>query len=351
VTVCADATGALTGPEVVCVGEAMAMVVPETTERLRVAKSFQICVAGAESNVAMYLSALGHHAAWAGRVGADPLGQRVLEQIAWAGVDVSLAEQDPDAPTGVFFKDPGHHRSQVYYYRRDSAAARMSRAFIDRMRALRPQLVHVSGITPALSPSCAQLVSAMISGRIFGDARVSFDVNFRPPLWQPGRAAKTLLSLAQAADIVFVGMDEARLLWGTRYAADVRAMVGRKPVLVVKDGANGAVEYSGEAETFCRSLQVKVVEPTGAGDAFAAGWLAGELGGLPASQRLRLGHLVAASAMSSAADVAPLPSRLDLANALCLDDEHWGRWPPPTQTGSARPDRRIIGREEKEITV
>ena len=176
-------------------------------------------------------------------------------------------------------------------------------------------------------------------------------MNFRDPLWQPRQAGKVLLSLAQAADIVFVGLDEASRLWDTSDSAEVRTLIGPSPVLVVKDGAKGAVEYRNNAEVFCPSLQANVVEPTGAGDAFAAGWLAGELGGMPALQRLRLGHLVAVSAMSSTADVAPLPSRLDLGKALGLDDKQMGRWLLPGEANSTRPDLATASREEKEITV
>lgn len=304
----------------------MAMVVPESPEPLRTARTFRIRVAGAESNVAMYLAALGHRAAWAGRVGDDPLGERLLDEIASAGVDVRLVERDREAPTGVFFKDPGPAGTRVFYYRRSSAAARMTDDLVGRILAQRPKVVHVSGITPALSRSCAELVRALVQGRGAGDPVLSFDVNYRPALWPPGRAAGVLRDLAQASDIVFVGMDEARALWGSGTPRDVRALVDQPHVLVVKNGDQGATEYRGDGGVFVPSLKVDPVEPIGAGDAFAAGWLSGELGGMTTVQRLRLGHLLAATAMGSMSDFTRLPSRQTLDSALRLTDEGWSGW-------------------------
>lgn len=301
------------------------MVTPEHAESLEKASRVTLYPGGAESNVAMYLSSLGHRTAWVSRVGDDPLGRRIVADVAREGVDTSLVEADPTAPTGVYFKDPGAEITPVYYYRRHSAASLMGPELAERIRPLRPRVLHVTGITPALSASCDQLMEELMRpDRRGAGVTVSFDVNFRPALWpSAARAADRLRDIAQAADIVFVGMDEACRLWGTGSPGEVRGLLPRPPVLVVKQAAAGATAYHGRTSTFLPAIKVTVVEPVGAGDAFAAGWLAGLLRGAGSIGRLRLGHLAASAALRSTADYTRLPARRLVPMALSASDEEW----------------------------
>jgi len=281
----------------------MALVTPDPPAPLELGGPMRLDVAGAESTVASYLAMLGARTAWASRVGDDPLGRLLLARIGSYGVDTSLVEVDPAAPTGVFFKDPGAETT-VYYYRAGSAASRLGPRLVPSLSGL----VHLSGITPALSPSCAALVDAVLDS----DATVSFDVNYRPALWPVATAAPALARLAARADVVFVGLDEARTLWGVAGPADVRDLLPGPATIVVKDAAKGA--YCGD--TFVPALPVDVVEPVGAGDAFAAGYLYGMLEDLPEPARLRLGHLVAGAALRVTGDVGELPPADELLGAL-----------------------------------
>jgi 2-dehydro-3-deoxygluconokinase len=295
----------MTGFDVVCVGESMALVTPDPPGPLAAGGPLRLDVAGAESTVACYLAMLGARTAWASRVGDDPLGRLLLSRIGSYGVDTSLVEVDPAAPTGVFFKDPGSaERTTVYYYRAGSAASRLGPALVPSLSGL----VHLSGITPALSPSCAALVGAVLDSA----ATVSFDVNYRPALWPAATAGPVLARLADRADVVFVGLDEAQALWGVAGPDDVRDLLPGPATVVVKDAANGA--YSGGA--FVPAPPVDVVEPVGAGDAFAAGYLYGMLNHLGEPERLRLGHLVAGAALRVTGDVGVLPPTDELLGAL-----------------------------------
>jgi 2-dehydro-3-deoxygluconokinase len=311
--------------EAVCLGETMTMITPERAESLEKARRLTLYPGGAESNVAMYLSSLGHRTAWVSRVGDDPLGRRIVADVAREGVDTSLVEADPAAPTGVYFKDPGAPVTPVYYYRRHSAASLMGPELAERIWPLLPRVLHVTGITPALSASCDRLIEALTrpDHRPAG-VMVSFDVNFRAALWPSvARAADRLRDIAQAADIVFVGVDEACRLWGTGSPGEVRELIDRPRILVVKQGAAGATAYHGRASTFVPAIKVIVVEPVGAGDAFAAGWLSGLLRGAAPVGRLRLGHLAAGAALRSTADYARLPGRRLVPMALSATDEQW----------------------------
>jgi len=279
------------GPRLIALGEAMVMIVPVRAESLATANDLRLDVGGAESNVATHAAALGVSSAWVGAVGDDFLGERVCRVIEGRGVHVGWVSVDSGAQTGVYFKDPGRG---VLYYRRGSAASRMSPATVAGVPLEHVEVVHVSGVTPALSPTCAALIDAVIERVAATDTLLSFDVNHRAPLWEPGTAAPTLLTLARRADVVFVGLDEAHTLWGCETAHDVRCLLPEPPRLVVKDGDVGATEFDRsagtEVTTFVPAIPTEVVEPVGAGDAFAAGFLAALMNGADAAGRLGAGH-------------------------------------------------------------
>lgn len=284
---------------VLCVGETMALVVPTTTERLRDASLFHVDAGGAESNVAAHLAALGEHATWFSRLGDDELGRRIVTMIGDRGVDVSSVVFDPEAPTGVYFKDPGHG---VLYYRAASAASRLTTKDVDKISLDGVSVLHISGITAALSRSAAEFLYEVMKRARKSSVFISFDVNYRPPLSTPKEAAQQLRDFAEHADLVFVGRDEAHTLWATGTAQSIRDIFPTVPFLVVKDGAVGATEFSGGDKVFEPSKRVDVVEVVGAGDAFAGGYLAGLLAGESTAGRLRAGHRRAALTLQTTTD-------------------------------------------------
>jgi len=295
-------------PDVACLGESMAMLVPSDGEPLRRAASFVLTTAGSESNVARALVQLGSTAAWVSLVGDDILGTRVLDDITTAGVDVSLTRRRPRERTGFFLKDPGKHNSLVTYYRDGSAASRLGRVDVDRALAARPRHLHLSGVTPALSASCRDAVAYAVEAARDLGITTSFDVNHRPALWpEPDEAADVLRTLARRFDVVFTGLDEAAALWGTTTPEQVRDLLAGPGAVIVKNGGIDATCFAGDGRFVEPALPVSVVEPVGAGDAFAAGWLHGALTGLPHPARLRLGHLLAGAALTSLSDHFPLP--------------------------------------------
>lgn len=297
----------------------MVMVTPCEPIPLGAAELFRLSVGGAESTVALFLSEMGHRVAWASRVGADPLGDRILATLNSAGVDTSMVDRDADAPTGVYFKDPGPNGTRVLYYRGGSAASVMGPTTLDRLPLATQGLVHFSGIVPALSTSCSDMANDLV-GRGWGSHTIlSFDVNFRPGLWPAAVAAPILLALSRKADIVFVGLDEAELLWGTRSANEVRSLIGTQNTLVVKDGAVGATEFEGSTVTFMPALNVEVREPVGAGDAFAAGYLSALLHNADSSVRLSSGHEVAARALATTSDFVARASLEMVKSDLAVD--------------------------------
>jgi 2-dehydro-3-deoxygluconokinase len=303
----------------------MVTFLPSRPGRLADVPSFDRAIGGAESNVACMLAAAGHRVRWAGRVGADGFGDHLVETIGGYGVDVSAVRRDPARPTGVYFRTAGDRATdahEVAYYRAGSAASAMSTATMDLAAVRAGRVLHLSGITAALSADCLELMRELTARRP-GRPLVSFDVNHRPGLWRdPADAPRVLLGLARGADLVFVGEDEA---WDLGGPEAVRAALPEPEVLVVKQGGTGAVAFHGRHATSVPALRVDVTAAVGAGDAFAAGFLSATLRGLPVRDRLRHGHLWAAAALTVPGDLAPPPAR-DLADRLAaLDEEAWGR--------------------------
>ena len=299
----------MSGPDAVCVGETMALLVPGESGPPETVRTWLRTVGGAESNVACNLVQLGVPARWVSALGDDPFGRAVLADVAAHGVDTSGVRIDPRHPTGLYVKESNASGSPVRYYRAGSAASALGPELLSTVDFTGARLVHTSGITAALSDSCLELMRSLVTAP--RTHLLSFDLNWRPPLWR-GRDAAVLLELANAADIVFVGDDEAEVVFGTGDPDAVRRLLPEPAMLVVKHGARGASLIERDAQVvFQPALRVDVVEPVGAGDAFAAGFLAATLAGHDPVRRLRAGHLQAATALLTHHDVGtPLPSAL-----------------------------------------
>ena len=287
-------------PDLIAIGETMVVIAPTSAESLETATDFSLGAGGAESNVAIHVAGLGQRAAWVSAVGNDALGRRLTRQISERNVDTRWLTVHPDAPTGVYFKDPGRG---VLYYRGGSAAARMSPGSLKDIPLENASVVHISGITAALSESCGAMLDAVIERLKATDVLLSFDVNFRSGLWDVATAAPRLLELARLADIVLVGLDEAETLWGTTTAEDARALINTPARLIIKDGDVGATEFSADGAVFVPAIPTEVIEAVGAGDAFAAGYLAAHLAGANPKDRLTAGHRQAVLALTTAGDV------------------------------------------------
>ncbi|QSB04056.1 sugar kinase [Natronoglycomyces albus] len=295
--------------DAICFGESMVVVAPDPPQPLCEGPPTRLGCAGAESNVAIYLAGMGLHVAWRGRLGTDPFADLITGTLNAAKVDTDLVETDPNAPTGVYFKDPQPTGTQVHYYRSNSAASHMGPGFMDCMPSCR--LWHFTGITAALSNSARALATEI--PKVSGASLTSFDVNYRPALWSPQAAQAVLRDIANRVDIAFVGLDEAHALWGTETPQQVRETLPGAGTLVVKDAANGATAFGPMGPIWAAAPTIDIVEPVGAGDAFAAGYLYGLLTDAGTKASLELGHLFARSALSVAGDIGPLPDPHDIA--------------------------------------
>ncbi|HKJ96048.1 MAG TPA: sugar kinase [Gammaproteobacteria bacterium] len=300
-------------PTVVCSGETMALLTPPHNGRLRHAAHVEIRVGGAESTVAIALNRLGIAAGWASRLGRDELGELVVSRIRAEGVDVAAVTRHGSAPTGLYLRQMVGDRMQTYYYRRGSAASHLDREAFDPGYLDGARFLHLTGITPALSESCRTYVHWAVDEARRRGVAVSFDVNFRSKLWDASMARDCLDALLPDVDVLFVSDEEASALWGRSDDGLLRSLADRGPEqIILKRGAAGCRARIGEQYLEQPAFTVPVVDTTGAGDAFAAGYLAGCLWSQSPDERLRTALAMGAYGVMGRGDYEDLPDREEL---------------------------------------
>jgi 2-dehydro-3-deoxygluconokinase len=309
--------------DLVTLGETLVRLDSPVAGPLRHARSLDLGVAGAESNVAIGVRRLGATAAWAGRVGDDEFGRLVHMTLAGQGVDVSRVVVDPAAPTALLVKERRTNQlTRVYYYRAGSAGSRLGPSDVPEDLIRAAGVLHVTGITAALSDSAREAVHAAVDTARAASVPVSLDINYRRALWTADEAAKVLRSLVGRADILFATEAEAGLVVSARGAAEraaALAALGPREVLV-KRGPLGATACCDDRLTEVPAHRVTMVDPVGAGDAFAAAYLAERLRGGTVAERLETAIGAGAYAVTVAGDWEGLPSREDLALMPRIDE-------------------------------
>jgi 2-dehydro-3-deoxygluconokinase len=300
-------------PDVVTLGETMVSL--RTSTPLRLGGTLSMTMAGAESNVAIGLARLGHTVRWGGRVGADEVGAYILRTLRAESVNVDTVVVDATRPTGLMLAERRvGDVSRVSYYRSGSAGSALSEADAAACLAVAPRLLHVTGITPALSRSAAEAVTTAVRLARQAGVLVSVDVNYRSKLWTRDEARPVLAELVRSADVVIASEDELGLVApedGDAAAAEELAAAGVSQ-LVITRGARGATVWHDSEAQHAAAVPVAVRDTIGAGDAFAAGYLSGLLDGLPPAAALHRGTVTAAFAVAAVGDWEGLPSRDEL---------------------------------------
>jgi 2-dehydro-3-deoxygluconokinase len=299
--------------DVVSVGETMVLFTPETTGQMRYVKQFSSRIAGAETNTLIGLAKLGHQVGWISQVGKDEFGSTILSSVRGEGVDVSQVKQSTDASTGIFFKEVVNEKNvRIHYYRKNSAASLLDYHAIDEDYIAQSKYLYITGITPALSESCRDMIFYAIDIARKNDVQIVFDPNVRRKLWSDELARRTLLRIAEKSDIILPGISEGEFLFNISSHEKIAQsfhQLGAK-VVIVKLGEKGAY-YSTIVEngTVQASKIERVVDPVGAGDGFAAGFLSGLLDNLQVQQAVTRACTVGAMVTTVNGDVEGLPDR------------------------------------------
>jgi len=311
----------------VSLGESMLRLSVPTGRRLDDTRLLDLELAGAESNVSVALARLGWRTGWMSRMPDHALGQAILRALRSDGVDVSAVKCVPDERLGTYFIEYATppRTTQVIYDRADSAASHMTTADIDWDYLLDTRVLHLTGITAALSENCYALLEEAIRRAHAAGVMVSFDVNYRAKLWTAATAGERLRPLIADADILLCKGADATTLFNCQgeprqLMAELQSLT-RAPAIFCTFGEQGAALLCGAEFVTEPALPVQIVDRIGSGDAFAAGVLDGWLLGDTSTQDsaalregLRRGVTLAAIALSQYGDRV-LSSRAEL-NAM-----------------------------------
>ncbi|TVY01862.1 sugar kinase [Paenibacillus cremeus] len=297
-------------PEIITFGETMALMMPTGSKGIEYSAQFQSLFGGAESNVAIGVSRLGHKVGWFSRLGKDPFGRMILKKIRGEGVDVSRVELTTEAPTGMMLREVVSGKTSVYYYRKGSAASTLKPENLDEEYIKQAKYLHVTGITPALSESCRESAKEAIRIARKHGVKVCFDPNLRLKLWSIEEARGVLLELAQEADYFLPGLDELKLLYQTESFDEIVARLSElKAVSIVKGGDDETyIVENGKVTSVPYFKAEQVVDTVGAGDGFCAGFFVGLLKGYSHYEAVRLGNLIGCMVVQMEGDWEGIPT-------------------------------------------
>lgn len=301
-------------PEVITIGESMAVMTPGEPGPLRYVADYRLRMAGAESNLAVGLCKLGHTAGWISRLGEDEMGYFVLGAVRAEGVDTQYVKMDGAHRTGLMFKELRGAQTNVFYYRENSAASFLCPEDIKPRYLREASILHLTGITPVLSESCTRAVKAAADTAVRSGVRLSFDPNIRKKLWNGRDYTGLLRELLFTSQIALLGRSEAEELLGTGEPDAVVRLLRNKGAhwIALKDGSRGAWVADQSRIERIEPFDCTAVDSVGAGDAFNAAFLAGILEGRDLVTCGRMGGMAGAMATETCGDVEGLPSRAQL---------------------------------------
>ncbi len=281
--------------DVITFGEAMIRLSPPNFERLEQTHSLDLRVGGAELNTAVGLARLGRSTAWVSRLTDNPLGRLIANRAREAGVSSEHVVWTSDDRVGVYYLEFGAapRASSVVYDRKGAAIANLKPGVVPWARAFAgARWFHVTGITPGLSASAAEVTKeALVAAKAAG-LQTSIDLNYRAKLWTPAEAGKCMAELMAHTDVLITteediervfgikgkSYEEAAELTAKQFGLKIIAITVRDNPLVWKN-AWTAITYKAGEILRTKTYEVEIVDRLGAGDSFAAGLIHGLLDG------------------------------------------------------------------------
>lgn len=286
--------------DVITIGETMIRFTPIGGLRWEQAEQLQVHIGGSESNTAIGLARLGHRVAWLSRLTDNAWGRKIANTIAYHGVDTrQVVWTTVDRIGTYYYEEAGEPRgNQVIYDRAGSAYSNFSfeQLPVEMFEPTASRWLHFTGISLGLGETCRGLIHRAVQLAKAAGWKISFDVNYRGKLWSAQEASQTCLPYLELADVVFLPIRDARLLWGIQYdneelerdpksvAASVASamydvMAGtmakgsKESALVMTLGSQGACAMRGGSFWFAPTTAVPSVGRLGGGDAFTSGFL------------------------------------------------------------------------------
>ncbi len=294
--------------DVTTFGESLLRLSVPVGRPLELTSQLDMNIAGSESNVLAVLAQLGHRCSWVSSLPDNALGRLAANQFRLRGIDLSGVVWRENGRIGNYFVEmvAPPRIIQVIYDRDNSCVTQMTPAQIDWDALLDTRLLHLSGITPALSAGCQAIIQEAVARAQATGVPVSFDVNYRGKLWPPSKAAEILLPLLQNSALLFCAKRDAELLFGVSGTPEeVIEQLAEKTQarhIVVSIGSKGVVGWDGQQFIHQSAYETIIIDALGAGDALAAGvihgWLADEF-----ARGLQMGAALAAMALSQVGDM------------------------------------------------
>src|SRR3954470_9294648 len=293
-------------------GETLLRLSPPGMQRLDQARAFEVGIGGTELNVACLLARLSRRTAWVSRLPEGPLGRMVAGEARRHGVDTRFVRWVPDGRLGLMFFEtgPAPRNARIIYDRKNSAASEL--AFEDApWEALiaASARVHLSGITPALGPSCRALVAHVAQLAASGRQQVSYDLNYRSTLQTPAEARAMLEAVSPHLELFVVAERDARFVLGfteqaEALAAAIASRYGMPLVALTRLPGSEPGDLLWERGTvrYAPRYKVEIVDRIGAGDSFVGGLIHGLLAG-DLDLAIRLASYAAAVALATPGDI------------------------------------------------
>ncbi|MFA9432626.1 sugar kinase [Egicoccus sp. AB-alg2] len=309
--------------DLVTLGETLVCLSGQETGRLETVRTFRKSVGGAESNTAIGLARLGLRSAWLSGVSLDGFGEEILKLLRGEGVDVEGVVRGPQ-PTGLMVKErraPGD--VHVHYYRQGSAASYFDADDLEPARITAARRLHVTGVTLALGAAPRRAVHRAVEIAAAAGMPISFDPNLRLKLWTVDEAVAACAELFPYVTDLLCNEQEAMLLAGSATLdAAVESLLDRGfPTIVVKRGEFGAVGYRDGDVVHQEAWPVQAVDSVGAGDAFNAGYLYGQLTDLSFKRSLEVGNWTASHVVAHIGDYEGFPTADDYRTWVDQDVE------------------------------
>jgi 2-dehydro-3-deoxygluconokinase len=294
-------------PEILALGEAMVEFNQASPGRPDYLQGF----GGDTSNFCIAAARQGARTGFVSAVGDDHFGRLLLDLWRRERVDTSTVRVDADAPTGVYFVSHGANGHQFDYLRAGSAASRYAPHDLPLDGIAAAKVVHLSGISLAISVSaCDAALAAIEHARAHG-VRVSFDTNLRLQLWPLPRARAVMLEAIRQTDICLPSWDDVTALTGlTGRDEIVDFLLAHGPcVVALKLGKEGAYVATPDARRVVPGRAVNAVDATGAGDCFGGAFIARIVAGDDAFAAARYANVAASLSTQGFGAVAPIPDR------------------------------------------
>ena len=296
------------GPTIACIGECMI----ELSQLDLTQGAARVGFAGDTLNTATYLARLGSPTAFITNLGRDAFSSHMLDRFQAEGINTALIGLHPTRLPGLYSIETDSAGERSFRYWRDASAARTLFQGIGASLAdlARFDVIYLSGITLAILPPDirAALIQTAAQLRDAGKTIV-FDTNYRPRLWPDDATARAAFAaMWQATSLALPSFDdEERLYPGTTPEQVIAriAALGPAEVILKNGGAGPMIGHGGTRTQTSLPRSANVVDTSGAGDSFNAGYLAARLQDASPAQAAVAGHHLATNVIAHHGAVIP----------------------------------------------